>query len=135
MKDIVDRLRGNFPKKADCIEAADEIVRLRNLLDEGGVKHKKAKEKPPFNIKEGGRAYQLLVAFYEHKDLTSGEAGDYIDVPEGDYGWWSDVSKLKLNGYITELPFTRKSKKGKNVEVYEITRKGKETVESLNNGK
>ena len=134
MKDIVERLRGNFPKKSDCVEAADEIVRLRNLLDQGGVKHKKAKEKPLFNIKEGGRHYQLLVAFYENKNLTSGDAADYIDVPEGDYGWWSDVSQLKLNGYITELPFKRKSKKGKSVEVYEITRKGKETVESLNNG-
>lgn len=135
MPTLVERLRSDFPKKVDCKEAADEIERLCKLLEEGGVKHKKAKEKPPFNIKEDGRAYKLLVAFYEHKDLTSGEAGDYIDVPEGDYGWWSDVSQLKLNGYIAELPFKRKSKKGKNVEVYEITRKGKETVESLNDGK
>jgi hypothetical protein len=135
MKDLVERLRGNFPKKEDCKEAADEIVRLRNLLDECGVSHKTVKERQPFNIKEGARAYQLLTAFYENKNLTSDEAGEYVEIPEGDYGWWSDVSKLKKNGYITKLPFQRKSKKGRNVEVYEISRKGKDAVEELGYGK
>jgi hypothetical protein len=135
MKDLVERLRGNFPKKEDCKEAADEIVRLRNLLDEGGVSHKKVKERQPFNVKEGGRAYQLLTAFYESKNLTTDEAGEYIEIPEGDYGWWSDVSKLKLNGYIAQLPFKRKGKKGRDVEVYEITKKGKDAVEELGYGK
>ena len=43
--DIISRLRSDFPKKVDCKEAADEIERLRALLEEVGVSTKKPKVK------------------------------------------------------------------------------------------
>lgn len=125
--DIVARLRSDFPKKQDCREGADEIERLRNLLTEAQVSFKKSFKTVP-TIIEGTRHYQLLSAFAENTNLTTDEAGVYLDIPEGEYGWWSKVSDLKRAGYIEETDLKRKSRKGVNVEVCKITPKGKEVL-------
>jgi len=134
MVDIVERLR-KLPKVADCKEAADEIERLRFLLAEVGVSSKKPK---PKNIKivEGNRHYEFLTAFAENKTLTSDEAGVYLDIPEGEYGWWGKVSDLKSAGYVFETELRRKSRAGVEVHVWAITPKGLKALEDAGyNGK
>lgn len=41
MPTLLERLRSDFPKKADCVEAANEIERLTTLLKEAKVSTKK----------------------------------------------------------------------------------------------
>ena len=124
MSDIIARLRSAFPKKADCQEAADEIERLRNILKDLNVSSKKPVNPKDIVLIEGTRHYQLLSAYAENTNLSADEASVYVDIPEGEYGWWSKVSDLKKSGYITKTDIKRKSRKGVDVEVCAITPKG-----------
>lgn len=137
MKDIVDRLRGNFPKKADCVEAADEIVRLRNLLDEGGVVHKQTKKQAIVTITESSPYYPVLCCFYDHKDLTADEVGELTGMnDEGSkYNHRRYVSALAGSDFLFATKETRLSMVGHPNGVYAITEKGRRVMEELGYGK
>lgn len=137
MKDLVERLRGNFPKKADCVEAADEIVRLRNLLDSGGVAHKQTKKQVIGTIIEGSSYYRVLCCFYDHKDLTADEVGELTGMKEkgSKYEHRRCVSDLALSDFLFSTKKTRLSSVGHPNGVYAITEKGKRIMEELGYGK
>ena len=121
--DIVVRLRSDFPKKIDCKEAADEIDRLRSLLEEVGVSVNKPKVKK-INLYERGSHYDFLSVYNSRQDMTSDEVATYLEIPIEHYGWWNYNSDLKTNGYIQWTGEKRKSRRGGTVEVYRITEKG-----------
>lgn len=121
--DIIERLRSNFPKKPDCVEAADEIERLRSLLEEIGVSTKKPKVKN-INLHERGPHYDFLSVYNNRQDMTSDEVTTHLEIPIERYGWWNFNSDLKTNGYIQWTGEKRKSRRGGTVEVYRITEKG-----------
>jgi hypothetical protein len=134
--DIVTRLRSDFPKKVDCKEAADEIERLRTLLTETGISVKQPAKPKNIVFVEGTRHYQLLTAFAENTTLTTDEAGIYLDIPEGEYGWWAKISDLKTAGYLLDTELKRKSRKGVDVGVWAITTKGLKALQDAGyNGK
>ena len=136
MKDIVERLRGNFPKKSDCVEAADEIERLRKLLEEGGVNHKQVKKKSIGTITESSPYYPVLSCFYDHKDLTADEVGELTGMNEegSKYNHRRYVSDLALSDYLVATKKTRLSTLGHPNGVYAITEKGKRVIEELSHG-
>jgi hypothetical protein len=131
MADIVERLRGKFlTRKEDCLEAADEIERLRNLCAEMGISSKKPMRKD-INMAFNDKYYEFLSVYEHHKDLIGDEAASHLGIPEGEYGWWSTVSQLKLNGYIEWTGDKRKSRRNGSCEVYKITDKGLTTLKGV----
>lgn len=130
VSDIVARLRSPFPTKPDCVEAADEIERLRALLKEARVPSKKPKV-PKVNLNERGQHYYFLRAFDFHDDATSDEIAEYLQIPLSEYGWWGKVSDLKKEGYIEWTKEKRTSRRGGTVEVYRITEKGRNALKQV----
>jgi predicted transcriptional regulator YdeE len=123
MSDIVVRLRSDFPTKKDCVEAANEIDRLRALCAEHRISSKPPKV-TKVNLDERGQHYDFLVAFSIHQNATADEMAEYLEIPVQEYGWWTKVSDLKSNQYIEWTGEKRRSRRGGSVEVYRITDKG-----------
>jgi hypothetical protein len=134
MKDLVERLRGNFPKKEDCKEAADEIVRLRVLLEEAKIPSKKKVEKEA-TLSVGNRLYIALSAYAENTDMTQDEMGEYSGLDQTNKGWWATISVLKKEGYLVATNKKRLGRAGVLQGVCKITPKGINVLESLGYGK
>lgn len=131
--DVVERLRSKYTQKSDCIEAADEIERLRSLLEEAGVSSKKKKKKKTnINLHQRGQHYDFLIAFSIHQDMTSDEAAEYLEIPVEQLGWWNTTSDLKSAGYIEWTGAKRTSRRGGSGEVYKITESGLEAISEVN---
>lgn len=135
MPTLIERLRSDFPKKADCVEAANEIERLTTLLKEAKVSTKKKDDKEKVVLVEGNRYYTILSAYAEHKDMTTDEMGEYTGLDQTAHGWWVLVSHLKDEGYLTDTFRKRLSRAGGSQGVYKISFKGKDALESLGYGK
>ena len=131
MSDIVERLRSKYVKLEDCREGADEIERLRELLETAGISSKKPRV-VNINLHNRGLHYDFLTVFSIHKDMTADEAAEYLGIPVGGYGWWAKVSDLKILKYIEWTKEKRKSRRGGSVEVYRITDKGIDALSEVN---
>lgn len=127
MPTLIERLRSDFPKKADCVEAANEIERLTVLLKEANVSVNKKKDNK-VTIIEGNRYHTALSAYAQHKDLTTDEMGEYTGLDQTTNGWWVLVSHLKDEGYLTTTNRKRLSRAGGSQNVYKITYKGIEAL-------
>ena len=126
MPTLIERLRSDFPKKADCIEAADEIERLTTLLKDAKVSTMKKEDNKEKVVNVVGQRYHTIVSAYaEHKDMTTDEMGEYTGLDQTAHGWWVLVSHLKDGGYLTETHEKRISRVGGSQNVYKITAKGK----------
>ena len=135
MPTLIERLRSNFPKKADCVEAANELERLMQLLKDAKVSIKKKDDKQKVTLMEGNKYYTILSAFAEHADMTTDEMGEYTGLDQTTHGWWVLVSHLKDEGYLTDLFKKRLSRAGGSQSVYKISFKGKDALEELGYGK